>query len=47
MNVYVDRNKIKTVGYKAIGEFLKVMHVYQKQQIYKSTANVKDGLSFF
>ncbi|VDP60637.1 unnamed protein product [Schistosoma curassoni] len=41
LTIFLDRQKLLTVGRPAIGEFLR------KIQYYKSTANAKDGCAFF
>ncbi|KAK4472007.1 hypothetical protein MN116_004623 [Schistosoma mekongi] len=41
ISIFLDREKLLTIGRPAIGEFLR------KIQYYKSTANAKDGCAFF
>lgn len=41
MLINFDHSKIRTVGFNAIGEYLKHL------QIYKSTADVENGTNFF
>ncbi|KAI8819088.1 peptidase family M49-domain-containing protein [Fimicolochytrium jonesii] len=41
ITIQLDRSQIKTVGYKAVGEFL------QKLNVYKATADAEHGVAFY